>query len=220
MSSIMDHDSVFVIGGGTSLQNFDFSKLTNKCTIAVNKAILDVPNLDYFISVDFTFLNKIDKNKVKSCPATKIFVADLSYPFLQEKEGSIVDTRFNLVYKLQDFDTIIKCRKQSGMGITLKDFRTGKNSGFCALQLAVALGFRKIYLLGIDLVSGINTHYHGGYGETKNKFNRKLDEYFNFFKAGIEELKTYPNPPEIYSCSQFSKLNRLIPFVGLSEILG
>lgn len=218
MRGTTDHDSVFVIGGGPCLKDFDFSKLADKHTIAVNKAILSVPNLEYFISVDFTFLNKIDKNKVRSCPATKIFVADLSYSFLKEMDGRIVDTRFNLVYKLQDFDTIIKCRKQSGMGLTLKDFRTGKNSGFCALQLAVALGFKTIYLLGMTLRTTDQTHFHGGYGESKEKFDKKLEEYFSFFKNGLLELRS-KSDIEVISCSSNSRLNSIIPFKDVSGVL-
>lgn len=212
------HDKIFVIGGGPSLAGFDFTRLTNAHTIAVNKSFLSVPNLDYFISVDFTFLQKINRNQFKTLSATKIFVADLSYPFLKEVDGRIMDTRFNLIYRLGDYDMIVKSRKKEGMGLTFKDFRTGKNSGFCALQLAVILGFKKIYLLGMDLCSSSSTHYHNGYGEEKKQFNKKLEEYFIFFEKGLSELRD-KSDVEVFSCSKKSKLNSIIPFCDVNGVV-
>ena len=49
----------FIVGGGSSLKKFDFTKLANKNTIVVNKAIVDVPNPKHFITMDYTFLKKI-----------------------------------------------------------------------------------------------------------------------------------------------------------------
>ena len=201
--------SVYIIGGGTSLKGFDFSKLENKTTIAVNKSYKYVPNLDYFITIDFTVLRKINYSIIKS-NATKIFVANFSVTSLKEIDGKIVDTRWNLVYGLQDFDMIVKSRKAEGIGLTLKDFRTGNNSGYCAFQLAVALGYAEIYLLGIDLVCNENSHFHEGYGEDSKLFSEKLNEYYFSWIQGIEELKKKRPDIKVYSCSKISRLNNII----------
>ena len=50
---------VFIVGGGTRLSGFDFNKLKNKNVIAVNKSICYVPNANYFITMDYTFLRKV-----------------------------------------------------------------------------------------------------------------------------------------------------------------
>jgi len=217
MKERRDNTSAFVIGGGPSLQGFDFSKLSNRHTIGVNKSFLSLPDLEYFITVDFTFFNKINRKLYKKHPAKKFFVADLSYSYLKEIDGRIVDTRFNLVYRLNDFDTIIKSRRKDGLGLSYDDFRTGKNSGYCALQLAIVLGFRKIYLLGFDLCTNNSTHYHNGYGESISNFNKKLNEYFLFFESGLADIKK-KSDVKIFSCSKISLLNNIIPYVDEREI--
>ena len=201
---------VFVIGGGSSLKDFDFGKLNEKDTIIVNKAIQYVPNPTYFITIDFTVLKKM--SRIYDISPTKIFVANFTKPYLQEKEGRIVDIRFPLVYKLEDFNMIIKSYKTEGMGIKFNDFRNGDNSGFCALQLAVVLGYEEIYLLGIDLNVDKETHFHGGYGESKEKFVKKLDKYYENFVIGLNELKNKKPNIKVISCSPISKLNGIIPY--------
>ena len=204
------NNSIYIIGGGNSLKGFDFDLLKDKTTIAINKSMSYVPNLNYFITMDFTALRKI--NSIANLNATKIFIANFTVPYLQEQGGKIVDTRFNLVYRLEDFDMIIKSHQTNGIGLTFKEFTHGANSGFCALQLAIILGYTKIYLLGIDLNIEEVTHFHGGYGETKEKFNPKLDIYYKYFQEGILLLKKKRPDIQIYSCSSISKLNNILNY--------
>lgn len=203
--------SIYIVGGGNSLKGFNFNKLSNKDTIVVNKAISYVPNPTYFVTMDFTFLAKMKNKDVPLSNATKIFIANFAKPYLKENNGKIVDTRFDLVYKLEDFDMIIKSHKETGMGLTFNDFRTGNNSGYCALQLAILLGYERIYLLGMDLTIDKETHFHGGYGESKEKFKQRLEGYYNNFKIGLNQINKNQNV-KIYSCSKISKLNNLIPY--------
>jgi len=205
----MKNNEVYIIGGGSSLIGFDFSKLENKTTITVNKGITYVPNLNYFVTMDFTALKKIPP--IEGSKATKIFIANLAESCLQEKDGQLVDVRFGLVYKLEDFDMIIKSRKKDGIGYDFKDFRNGENSGFCALQLAVILGYETIYLYGMDLTIGKETHFHGGYGQAKDKFQKKLDLYYSYFEQAIKKIKD-EHKIKIYSCSKTSRLNSLIEY--------
>ena len=204
---------VYIVGGGYSLKNFDFNKLKDKDTIVVNKSIKHVPNPTYFITIDFTALKKIPP--INNISPTKIFIANFTKPYLQEKEGRIVDVRFPLIYKLEDFDMIIKSYKTEGMGIKFNDFRNGDNSGYCALQLAIVLGYTEIHLLGIDLVIGEETHWHDGYGESKEKFGKKLDKYYENFVVGLNELKSKRPDIKVVSCSPISKLNETIPYKEL-----
>lgn len=218
LEDVQSSGEVFVVGGGPSLRNFDFHTLTDKCAIAVNKSVFHIPNPNYFISVDYTFLRKVSKTLFKSIPAKKFFVADFGYPSLKEVDKRITDTRFNLTYDLRDYDLLIKAYKQEGIGYTFKDFRTGKNSGFCALQLAVIFGFKKIYLLGIDLNQRGKTHYHEGYGERVKTFVPKLDEYHDYFKIGLEQLKSERPDIQVISCSPNSRLNGVIPYRSIEEV--
>jgi hypothetical protein len=177
-----------------------------------------VPNPNYFVTVDYTFLSKIRRPSFNLIPATKFFVADLSHTFMKEIDGWIVDTRYNMIYDIRGFDALIKAYKQSGIGYTFETFKTGLNSGFCALQLAVILGFTKIYLFGLDLNKQRTTHYHGGYGEDIRSFNAKLDNYFKYFKIGLEKLKKERPDIQVISCSKNSRLNSVIPYMNIEDL--
>ncbi|MHA1690362.1 MAG: hypothetical protein ACTSU7_01865 [Candidatus Heimdallarchaeaceae archaeon] len=219
------NEEIFIVAGGSSLTNFDFNLLRNKNTIVVNKAILDVPNPTFFITVDFTFLRKVGIHNIQSKDTTKVFIACLHFPYMQEQGGRIVDTRSGLVYDLSDFDMIIKSRADEGIGFQFKDFRNGLNSGFCALQFAVILGCKKIYLMGVDLCPGPNkdstvtkTHYHGGYGESVASFSTKLEKYCIRFVDGIRQIQDNTDI-EVISLSPISRLNGQIDYIDYRDVL-
>ena len=212
-------ERVFIICGGPSLRDFDFSKLKNEDTITVNKSIFDVPSPNYFITVDYTFLQKINISQFKSIKTRKVFVVDFHFPFLKEQNGLIVDTRTNLIYYLNAFDFVVKSYKAEGIGYSFDDFRTGLNSGYCALQLAVILGYKEIYLLGLDLNVDKATHYHGGYGEGKSSFKCKLETYCNYFGVGLGLLISNRRGIKVISGSSTSRLNQIIPYVNVNEVL-
>jgi len=202
---------VYVVCGGPSLIGFDFEKLRAQDVIVVNKSIVDVPWAKYFITMDFTFLAKVPKECL-SGGSTKVFVANFApeYPYMAEVDGRIVDTRFNKVYTLNAFDMIIKSWRLDGLGTAFYDFRSGENSGFCAFQLAVLLGYDKINLLGVDLVvQEEKTHYHGGYGGP-DKFKLRLPAYVRYWEQGVRVALS--NGIEVVSRSNISILNDLVPY--------
>ena len=209
----------FVVGGGSSLTGFDFPKLSNVDTIVINKSIFDVPNPNYFITADYTFLKKINLKFFERIETTKIFIADFHFPYLREKNAQIVDTRFNLIYDLRVFNLIIKARREKGVGFTFNDFRTGSNSGYCALQLAIIFGYTRILLLGMDMNKSEETHYHGGYGESAESFNRKLDVYYVNFRIGLKQLKDSGKDIKVISCSPTSRLNGIIEYKDVEGFL-
>jgi len=213
----------FVIGGGSSLSSFNWNSLTYKDTIVSNAAIFYVPKPKYFVTVDYTFytkLNETDRDIFDNIGTTKIFIADMSEgtPLIEEN-GRILDPRWNLVYKLNPYDMVVKAKYKQGFSYEFSQFCTGINSGYCALQTAIALGYKKIYLLGIDLNAPTETHFHNKY---KNKeatdFRSKLDRYYNYFESGLRQLKQ-ENQVEVINCSESSRLANLIPTVSLETVL-
>jgi len=206
-------DSVYILAGGESLTGFDFNKLENKDVIAVNKSILSYPKAKYFITMDFTALKKMDfKNIV--CDSTKIFIANFTFDYIKEIDGRITDTRFGLVYKLEDFDMIIKSYYKMFFGDNFNIFSNGQNSAFCALQLAIVLGYKNIYLLGLDLTCKNKTHFHSGYGQDIEKFKKSLDEYYSYFYHSILKFKE-KSDINIYSCSKISRLNYILKYKAI-----
>jgi len=207
---------IYIVGGGSSLRAFNFSRLRDKETIAVNKSIFHVPDPNYFITTDYTFMRKITRNLIlfRKDKATKIFVVNYDNKYIKDVGGKIVDTRFRLTYDLSEFDVIIKSRKNGGIGFSFKDFRCGASSGYCALQFAVIMGYKEIYLLGIDLTTTSRTHFHEGYGESRIFFQNRLNLYYQYFVEGIKYLKKNTDI-KVYSCSKISRLNSFIPYVEL-----
>lgn len=212
---------VFVMAGGMSLQNYNLRWFRFKDTITINKSIFYIPSPDYFITIDQTLLKKItdkQRKQLKKLKCEKIFIANFGSGHLIERhsDGAIIDKRWNLKYKLDDFNTVIKSNKISGIGLDWNDFRTGDNSGFCGLQLAILKGYTVINLVGMDLVTFKGqTHFHGGYGESERRFQQKLVKYYKYWEDGLNELKIKRPDIKVYSCSPISSLNKIIPYKKL-----
>lgn len=210
---------IFIVGGGPSLKDYDFKQLRGKETIAVNKAVFDLEKPTYFITMDYTFIQRYGRWMLQQSRKnlTNIFVANLEKLHLKD-DGTMVDLRINLVYNLSFFHITIKSYYAQRMGLKFEDFRHGECSGYCALQFAIIMGYSPIYLLGIDLTCRGVTHYHGGYGEDWKKFNHKLKRYYEYFKFGLKDIKKKQPDIEIYSCSKTSRLNHIVPYKPFEEI--
>lgn len=215
-------EKVFIIGGGPSIETSSLKTLINCDTIAVNKSVFFVPNPTHFITMDYTFMRKVGLPRVKGLKASKHFVVNMSISYIQPRNGVPTDTRYGIAYnQLFDvYDTIHVCHREDGMGYNFGDFRCGNNSGYCALQLAFILGYKKIYLLGFDMgIQGNKTHFHSGYRENPVIFGRRVCDYIKAFSVGIKEAKKkFPNS-ELFSCSKVSGLNNIIPYVSLNEVV-
>ncbi len=215
---------VYIIGGGNSLSNFDFNKLKNKTTIISNKSIFDVPNPNYFITTDYTFLIYLKKKGLyttwKNTKCRKIFVVNCIADFIQYKRNKIIDTRYNLQYDLKDFHQVIICKSAKSIGFNFKTFNSGYNSGFSSFQLAILLGYNPIYLLGMDMVSvNQNTHYHAGYGRSVDKMNENLKNYLEHFLVVLKRLAIEKPELSIISCSPISLLNQVIKYEPIERSL-
>jgi hypothetical protein len=205
---------IYLIGGGNSVLDINKSKLEGKDIMAINKSIIDFPDAKYFVTMDHSFLKKLDLKKrilIKS-KAIKVFIANLVPDYMEERQGLIVDTRWNIKYDTKLFDMIIKSRAKEGLGYEWNDFRNGYSSAYCALQLAILLGYEKINLVGYDLVAEGQTHYHGGYGESLEAFRENLEEYYKTFKATFMQLLEEESTLKIYNCSKISRLKKLLPY--------
>jgi hypothetical protein len=211
---------IFIVGGGPSLRGFDFSQLSKELTISVNASIFDLPKCNYFITMDHSFLRKIKlhSKEFRTVACSKVFVAGMHHTYLKEINGAFVDTRFRLTYDLSDFDVIIKSRSPDGCGFDWSDFRNGQNSGHCALQLSVLLGYKEVYLLGFDMQSNNNlTHYHNRYVGQPN-FDDLLVTYRKYMKTALDRIKK-DTDIRVVSCAPESSLNEWIDYVSVEEVL-
>jgi len=145
----------FIIGGGPSLKDFDFNQLKRGRIIAINKAFQKLPWADILFSMDSRFYLWLKKNSMGESLTSdfikfkglKVWLDTHNYPF-----------DYNEIY-------LVPCLGEKGFSFNLKDgIYGGKNSGYAALNLAVALGANPIYLMGYDMKhEDGKTHWHNGY---------------------------------------------------------
>jgi hypothetical protein len=210
---------VYVVGGGPSLRAFNWKLLDDQEVIAVNAAIYELPWAKYFVTVDYSYMLKM-RAKQKffiATESTKVFVCGMHHSYLREHRGAVTDTRSRRPYDLRLFQMIIKSHTAYGCGFTFKDFRSGENSGYCGLQLAVLLGYDEIYLLGMDFIVTKQTHFHDYYTNQLH-FERKLSMYQRSFEMGIADIRKQTGI-QVVSCSSISSLNNTTPYVPVEETL-
>jgi len=221
-------DRVFLVGGGPSLLNFNFAQLKNEDTICVNSSVFDVPQPNFFITKDYSFLLKHLINCLQSKiegakfwdSIVKIFIACYAEETLTDIDNEIIDIRNGITYDLCPIDWVIKNDKQWGISSTLSDFRCGVDSGYGALQLAILLNYKEIYLLGYDLQIKNRMHYHSRYGSTKivSQFQKKLNGYLKLYAEACRDIKNMKQV-KLISCSSISALNSWINYIPIEKVL-
>lgn len=224
-------DSCFVVGGGPSLQGFNYRLLDGEHVIAVNQAIFHTPQAKYFVTMDYTWLHssgvmvgdKLSPVKGKQFhqhPAQKVFVLAFSEPRLQQlTEDTFLDLQYGMHYNLSMFHRVVRGSGYGGIGTHYSNFRVGSDSGYSALQLAVILGYKRIYLLGFDFcTSGTQTHGHNDY-QPKDPvaFDAKLQEFVTPYPKAFDSLREIG--VQVFSGSHISRLNRYILYVDVTYLL-
>lgn len=207
LKSRSKNDVCFVVGGGPSLNGFDFTQLNGFDTIAVNKAVEYIPHPTYFITTDYSYFIKasLPIERIKQKTQHTYFVANMSHDYMAYQNNAVVDTRRNFVYSdLHHYSGIIESHNTEDFGLTLSEFSNGNNSGHCGIQLALLLGYKKIYLLGFDLNAEGQTHFHQSYRDIDQKsFRNRVNDY------GItlnNALANYKGSQEIINLSNSSIL--------------
>lgn len=205
----MNREKVFIIGGGPSLKGFDFDLLKNQNTIAVNYAVKYVPNPTYFLTADSGVIRKaVDANFWGMTNTIKVIV-------MNPKEHPCW---YRVEFLVHRYDVWIKpYQTNTGLiGFDYEHFVTGKNTGFCALQHAVLLKYKKIYLLGFDLSRDEKNrkYFYAERGGTKSPYN----VFLKHFITGINRIHNQSRI-EVSICSKPSRLEPYVKFVPIEEAL-
>ena len=132
---IFKDEIVSIIGGGSSLIGFDFSRLQGKI-IAINEAI-EYVKADMFIA-----LETIEWSQ---------HVKELDE--LESRGGYLLNDSRRYIPR-QEYTRIVL--------EPIKDLNVVKanNSGYLALAVALYLGAKKVYLFGFDAYIGSQSHFH------------------------------------------------------------
>ena len=141
----------FIIGGGESLKDFDFSKLKNELVIGTNRAY-EAMDCTINYAMDHTLyrwitegaLGQEAKKKFEDFKGISVWFDSAGYDYP------------NGIFILKKLDS------QRNSYSMKEGLRAGNSTGFGALNLALCLGANPIYLLGFDM--GGNW-WHGGYPE-------------------------------------------------------
>lgn len=150
MINTTGYTECYIVGGGPSLKNFDWSLLEGKFVVAINRAYEVLPNAQivYFTDNDWWDIHKANVLRHKG---TKI-------------KGSLPRKKAN-------HPDVIDYTLTGPTGFETKELslRHGNNSMYAALNLVtVHLGFKKVYLLGADMRWGeknnkATSHWHDGH---------------------------------------------------------
>lgn len=220
------NDDIYIIGGGASLRDFDFTKLKDKICMTINYSVVNVPDCKYFVTMDYTFIdyikdktkNKLTRAEFMALPCEKYFVVATNNKYIQEENGQYVDMRSGYKYNLDGIDKVIESNTEYGIGRSFRNFVHGCNSGFCGLQLAILLGYKNIHLLGFDLDFQYDTHYHMSYTQNRGKFIKGLESYKKHFYVAIGHIKSHRHGITLYNYAENGFLSKFLITKTLESI--
>jgi hypothetical protein len=185
---------VYIIGGGKSLEHFDWNLLFDKCTIGCNDAYLlgvDICKICFFDDVPWLKYHENELAKFEGAV------------FAPHRDA--YDNKFNWLWTV----------KQKSSNIHKECLGWYKSSGAHAVKLAALLGAKRIYLLGFDmkLVDGKN-NWH------VNHIDKPNPDVFEKFIKGFQSLKEsfdekYPDI-EVVNVTDDSDLN-IFPKIKVDE---
>lgn len=195
----------FIIGGGESLRDFDFSKLKGELVIGVNRA---------YERVDCTIMFATDAQYHKWI--TKGEMGDEAKRRFEEFKGYKVwlDSQR---YSYKGVHCLTGLNGE-GLSFSMKaGLKHGGNSGYGALNLAVCLGGNPIYLLGFDMKGkgGKQSWWHDGYPKTQGEsVYKKFKTYFESVAPILKEKGVRVvnlNPDSAMTCFEFGKFEDIEP---------
>lgn len=196
------NDTCYIVGGGPSLKDFDWSLLDDKSkfVIAINNAYSKLPKAQILYCTDPPWI----QDHIEALEKFK----GLKY------QGALNPTK---TPKLPIIDKQWHLTSKDGLETKEGCLRHGSNSAYAAINLAaVHLGFKKIYLLGIDMRWGKygkkdTSHWHSeslphkridaeivyrkmkdGYKTIKQPLLDLNVEVFNINSAETTTLDTFP----------------------------
>lgn len=170
----------FIIGGGPSLKGFDWSKLKGELTIGINRVYEHISPSIIF-SIDSRFWQWIITGKYGEEAKHKFLNSGSFKVWVKSGRGVAVQGVL-----------MLECVGIDGLTQHLEDgLYTGNNSGYAAINLAVGLGCKEIYLLGFDMRSrpgGRQQWFHSGHPfEEENDAYPMFLDHFNKLAPLLKE---------------------------------
>jgi len=183
----------FIIAGGSSLKGFDFHRLDGEVSIGINFVFKYYePTILVWSDID---IYPKHKKEIDALNCVKLTHKHNITPAYKDVLGYEISGVFN---------------GENGVG---KGLYHRYLTGLIALSLAIALGYKPIYLLGYDCCFGKEGgHFYGD--DLVNKSGQKEET----FLRGIKYFDVYNQYGYIYNCSPISRLTQF-PKVSIDEVL-
>lgn len=196
VDNIWEGETVYILGGGPSLKEFNFKGLVGSKVIAINKGIYAYPDAQVLYWTDSRFYTWY-KNDVDRFMCLKYTI----------KPSNIYTTDVKILRK---GDT-------HGLEEPKDTIAHGNNSGYAAINLAYHLGARRIILLGFDMCNdGEITHFHEGYPTRGTGDRMYIDKFLPGFESLAAGLKQ--KGITVLNASSYSRLD-VFPKITLDKAL-
>jgi len=183
---VWNNEDVFVIGGGSSLKDFDWNLLLPELTIGCNAAFsLGSKICKVCLFCDSKFYEKFKKG-------------------LAEFDGTVFTNSTSLQKTRESWLwTIPKVSK----GLSNAALGTNGSTGCAAINLALLMGAKRVFLLGIDadLAADGKSHWHNKYASVTDR--QAFRVFKNGFAAVAEDLPRLFPGREVINVSDVSKVD-------------
>ena len=186
----------FILGNGPSLLKHDLSILKNEITFGVNSIFLAFENIGFkpnYYVIEDRFPAEDNKNIINQLSGlTKIFPEDLRYCLKKDKDSILINfKRYYADFPNPQFPKFSKnIQKHAFWGGTVS---------FLNLQLAYYMGFKEVYLIGMDLDYKVPNYAKG------NTIKSREDDINHFHPAYFGPGKRWHLPEVDRMVTAFEK---------------
>ena len=178
---MLNGKTVYILGSGTSLDGFDLKKLSGKIVMAINHSIEHYPEAQMLIFADKIFLHKTKFDLVNY--KGLIFCSDKC------KSSKPIDKMYNEYRKnLYVYEDV---RDEPVINPKVGLFHP-TSTGLQALNLAIQMRAKKIFLLGYDYYKNNgNMHFYPDYDHHKKYQADKMEikvKKFRYFEQWEQKV--------------------------------
>ena len=199
---------IYILANAPSIKQENLSLLKNKISIGMNANPLLEKEFNfiskYYVVSDRRFLN----HPIKREMATTLLENQTKRIFRAELEEDDIETLNNETY-------YINVLGKNGFSFNLKKgYYFGVTTTMLAIQLAVYLGAKNIYILGMDLkYNGKNPRFY------KEEEVQEFDSFTSLQISNVRNayLELQKKGINLYNCSKNSLLYPYLPFVSFEN---
>lgn len=173
--NLHDGKNVFILASGPSLAEVDLTPLKRRIVIGLNRSSLVFPETHYHCTMD-----------------ERLFV---------EYEEVLRKTRYLFTLEGRPFGIPLKLLGSQGFSHDLiEGVYSGYTVSYMALQIAVYMGFKKIFYVGLDLKHQEGqTHFFGKDPVSQNHEQTEFPKMIRMLEYGAREL--VDSEVRVYNCS-------------------